>query len=76
MHRKAEGASVLVIPVDFVNTTKIVFIRLEAATEFQGLFEVNLRARFIVLVIGPTERQVQLYQIGRCISTCLADDVN
>ena len=75
MHKKAEGASILVMPVDFVDSPKIVFIRLEAATEFSGLFEVNLRARFIVLIIGPNERQHQLYEIGRSISTCLADDV-
>lgn len=75
MHRKAEGASILVAPVDFVNTTKLLFIRLEAATELQSLLEVKVKSRFIVLIIGPSERQVQLYEIGRAISTCLADDV-
>lgn len=75
MHTKAEGASILVAPVDFVNTTKLLFIRLEAATELQSLLEVKVRSRFIVLIIGPSERQVQLYETGRAISTCLADDV-
>ncbi len=63
------------MPVDFVETSKVVFLRLEAATEFQGLFEVNLRARFIVLILGPSENKHQLYEIGRAMSTCLADDV-
>lgn len=75
MHRKAEGASILVMPVEFVNKPKLVFLRLEAATELQGLLEVRLRSRFIVLLLGPAERHVQLYEIGRAISACLADDV-
>jgi hypothetical protein len=35
-----------------------------------------LRARFIVIVIGPLEKQNQLFEVGRAISTCLADDVS
>ena len=75
VHRKAEGASILVMPVDFVTKSKLVFLRLEAATELQSLLEVRLRSRFIVLLIGPAEHQIQLYEVGRAISTCLADDV-
>ena len=75
MHRKAEGASILVMPVDFVEEPKLVFLRLEAATELPGLLEVRLRSRFIVVVIGPSDRHIQLYEVGRAISTCLADDV-
>ena len=76
VHRKAEGATILVMPVDFVTQTKLVFLRLEAATELQSLLEVRLRSRFIVLIIGPIERQMQLYEVGRAVSTCLADDVS
>ena len=75
MHSKAEGASVLVMPVDFVHTSKLVFLRLEAATELQSLLEVRLRSRFIILIIGPVDRSIQLYEVGRAASTCLADDV-
>ena len=75
MHRKAEGASILVMPVDFVSHSKLVFLRLEAATELQSILEVRLRSRFIVLLIGPTDHSNQLYEVGRAISTCLADDV-
>lgn len=63
------------MPVDFVQKSKIVFLRLEAATELQSLLEVKLRSRFIVLVIGPKEKQHQLYEVGRAVSTCMADDV-
>ena len=75
MHTKAEGASILVMPLDFVKTSKLVFLRLEAATELQSLLEVKLRSRFIVLIIGPVEKQIKLYEVGRAMSTCLADDV-
>lgn len=75
MHRKAEGASILVMPLEFVDKPKIVFLRLEAATEIPSLFEVKIRTRFIVLIIGPTESHLKLYEIGRAASTCLADDV-
>ena len=75
MHRKAEGASILVMPVDFVTKMKLVFLRLEAATELTGVLEVKLRSRFIVVIIGPISQTTQLYEVGRAISTCLADDV-
>lgn len=75
VHRKAEAASILVMPVDFVQNSKLLFMRLVAATEFEGFCEVKLRSRFIVLLIGPTERKIQLYEVGRAMSTCLADEV-
>lgn len=75
VHRKAEGASILIMPVEFVTKTELVFLRLEAATELQGLLEVRLRSRFVALLIGPAERHVHLYEIGRSLAACLADDV-
>lgn len=75
VHTKAEGASILVMPLDFVIKPKLVFLRLEAATELQSLLEVKLRSRFIVLIIGPIESKIKLYEVGRAMSTCLADDV-
>ncbi len=75
VNSKAEGASILVMPVDFVTTSKLLFLRLESATELETLFEVKLRTRFIVIIIGPIERKIQLYECGRAISSCLADDV-
>lgn len=75
MHRKAEGASILVMPIDFVAKTKMVFIRLSAATDLHGLLEVKIRSRFIVLIVGPLSRRIQLYEIGRAMSASIADDV-
>ena len=66
----------MVMPVDFVESAKLVFLRLEAATELTSLLEVRLRSRFLLLLIGPSERHIQLYEVGRAIATCLADDVS
>ncbi len=63
------------MPTDFVTKPKLVFIRLKAASRLSGFLEVKLNSRFIVLIIGPIELTNQLYEIGRAISTCLADDV-
>ena len=63
------------MPLDFVDSSKIVFLRLEAATELYTLLEVKLRSRFVVLIVGPKDRHIQLYEIGRVIATCMADDV-
>jgi sodium bicarbonate cotransporter 5 len=75
VHRAAEGASILVMPVDFVSKTKLVFIRLEAAIEVPSLLEVRLRSRFIAILVGPASKHLQLYEVGRALATCLADDV-
>ena len=64
------------MPVDFVDSAKLVFLRLEAATELPSLLEVRLRSRFMLLIVGPHERHIQLYEVGRAIATCLADDVS
>jgi hypothetical protein len=63
------------MPTDIVTKSKLVFIRLKAASRLPGFLEVKLNSRFVVLIIGPIEQSNQLYEIGRAISTCLADDV-
>ena len=75
VNTRAEGASVLVAPLDFVKEPKLVFLRLEAATELPGVLEVRLKTRFVVVIIGPMDRHIQLYEIGRAMATCLADDI-
>lgn len=64
------------MPVDFVKDPKLVFLRLDAAIHLHSILEVRLKTRFIILIIGPSPFSNQLYEIGRAISTCLADDVS
>jgi hypothetical protein len=51
-------------------------MRLENAYELPSFLEVNLKSRFIVLIIGPSDKHVQIFEIGRAIATCLSDDVS
>lgn len=76
MNQRAEGASILIAPLNFVKAPKLVFIRLDAATELPGFLEVKVKSRFIVLIVGPSDIHIQMYEIGRVIATCLADDVS
>jgi hypothetical protein len=75
LNRKSEGASILICPVDFVREPTIAFIRLENAIELEGLLEIKLYSRFIVLLIGPEESEKQLLQVGRAVATILTDDI-
>lgn len=72
----AEGAAIMVMPVEFVSTSKLVFVRLQHANELTNLLEVKIKTKFVALIIGPIERHIQLYEVGRAMSTCLADDVS
>ena len=75
LSRKSEGASILICPVDFVQETMVVFLRLENAIELPGMLEIKLYSRFIVLFIGPEDSQKQLLQMGRTMATILTDDI-
>jgi solute carrier family 4 (anion exchanger) protein 1 len=72
---KAEGATILVAPLDFVAESKIVFIRFKAATTLPSLFELNIMTRFMFIIIGPAKKHAYLFEIGRAMATCLADDL-
>jgi mannitol/fructose-specific phosphotransferase system IIA component (Ntr-type) len=53
----------------------IVFVRLQKPTELNGMLEVKLPSRFIVLLLGPEESERHLLQIGRTMATILTDDI-
>jgi len=75
LHSGAEGASVQVAALDWVTSSKLLFLQLETPAELKGLLEVDIKSKFLVLLVGPIEKRMQLYEVGRAISTCLADDV-
>ncbi|CAF0778311.1 unnamed protein product [Rotaria sordida] len=75
IHSKAEGASILICPVNFVDKQAIVFFRLQNPIELSGMLEIKIVSRFIVLLIGPEETERQLLQIGRSMATILTDDI-
>ena len=48
VNKKAEGASILVAPLDFVEHMKIVFVRMQSSALIPSFLEVNLTSRFII----------------------------
>ena len=66
----------MIAPLSFVNSQKLVFIRLNPSIELNTFLEVRLKSKFIVLIIGPPDKHNQIYEAGRVIATCLADDVS
>ena len=72
-----ESAMVLVMPVDFVDKPKMVFVRLKAATKLHELNEPDsLFYRFVVLIIGPTGHESHMYDVGRAVSICLTEEAS
>ena len=74
VNKKAEAASILVTPLDFVTGYKIVIVRMQSAALIPSFLELNLSSRFLVSIIGPTNKQAYLYEMGRAMATILADD--
>ena len=48
LHRRAEGASVQVAALDYVVSSKLLFLRLEPAPELKNLLEVKINSRFLL----------------------------
>lgn len=74
VNKKAEAASILVAPLDFATESKIVIVRMQSAALLPSFLELNLSSRFIVTILGPSNKQAYLYEIGRAMATILADD--
>lgn len=79
MHRippGAEATNVLVGSVEFLPTPVMAFVRLQEACELANLTEVPLPVRFIFILLGPTgSSSLDYHEIGRSISTLMADEV-
>ncbi|XP_017773289.1 PREDICTED: band 3 anion transport protein isoform X2 [Nicrophorus vespilloides] len=69
----AQGSSVLVGSVDFLEQPAIAFIRLAEGVVIPSLIEVNLPVRFIFLLLGPREAKLDYHEVGRSISTLMAN---
>ena len=50
-------------------------MRLDRAIKLNNFLEVNINSKFIVLIIGHSTCRTSIYEIGRVIATCLADEV-
>lgn len=69
----AQGTSVLVGDVDFLEQPAIAFIRLAEGVNITSLIEVNIPVRFIFILLGPKGANLDYHEVGRSISTLMAN---
>lgn len=69
----AQGTSVLVGDVDFLDQPAIAFVRLAEGVFIPSLIEVTIPVRFIFLLLGPKTANLDYHEVGRSISTLMAN---
>lgn len=69
----AEATAVLVGAVDFLKHPTIAFIRLAEGVLMDNLVEVPIPVRFMFVLLGPTQGDMDYHEVGRSISTLMSD---
>ncbi|OCT63346.1 anion exchange protein 3 [Xenopus laevis] len=71
----AEATVVLVGCVDFLEQPASAFVRLDEAVLLESVLEVPIPVRFLFVLLGPTQANMDYHEIGRSISTLMSDKV-
>ena len=71
----AEGCVILAGHVEFMEEPLVMFIRLKKPTRLQGITEVTIETRFVIVVIGKETYKDEFHQIGRVFGNIMADPV-
>ncbi|KAK9537913.1 hypothetical protein VZT92_005488 [Zoarces viviparus] len=71
--KDAEAVIVLVGSVDFLEQPAMAFVRLNEAVLLESVLEVPVPVRFIFILLGPSQSNVDYYEIGRSFSTLMSD---
>uniref|UniRef100_A0A8C0H1T1 Anion exchange protein n=1 Tax=Chelonoidis abingdonii TaxID=106734 RepID=A0A8C0H1T1_CHEAB len=71
----AEASVVLVGCVQFLEQPTMAFVRLNEAVFLESVLEVPIPVRFIFVLLGPSQANVDYHEIGRSISTLMSDKV-
>lgn len=71
----AEATLVLVGCAAFLEQPMLAFVRLKDAVTLDGVLDVSVPARFLVLVLGPDTPQISYHEIGRAIGTLMSERV-
>lgn len=69
----AEATTVLVGAVDFLEQPTIAFIRLAEGILMPQITEVTIPVRFLFILLGPITADLDYHEIGRSISTLMAN---
>ncbi|XP_014270273.1 band 3 anion transport protein isoform X3 [Halyomorpha halys] len=69
----AEATTVLVGAVDFLEQPTIAFVRLAEGILIPSITEVPIPVRFMFILLGPCEADLDYHEIGRSISTLMSN---
>ncbi|XP_033913454.2 band 3 anion transport protein-like isoform X2 [Acipenser ruthenus] len=69
----AEATVVLVGEAQFLEKPTMVFVRLKDPVVLESVLEVELPVRFLFVLLGPSLPHMEYHEIGRAISTLMAD---
>ncbi|XP_074413644.1 band 3 anion transport protein isoform X4 [Zonotrichia albicollis] len=71
----AEATLVLVGCAAFLEQPMLAFVRLKDAVTLDGVLDVSIPVRFLVVVLGPDTPQISYHEIGRAIGTMMSERV-
>ncbi|XP_026462200.1 anion exchange protein 2-like [Ctenocephalides felis] len=69
----AEATTVLVGSVDFLDHPTIAFVRLASGVQMPTLTEVPIPVRFMFVLLGPDDSDLDYHEVGRSIATLMAN---
>ncbi|RNA18758.1 anion exchange 2-like isoform X2, partial [Brachionus plicatilis] len=69
----AEACKVLVGCVDFLDRPVMGFVRLVNSQNLDDFAESNIKVRFIFVLLGPRNENIDYIEIGRCIGTLMTN---
>lgn len=61
--------------VQFLEQPTMAFVRLNEAVFLESVLEVPIPVRFIFVLLGPSQANMDYHEIGRSISTLMSDKV-
>ena len=73
--KDAEAANILVGEVEFLPEPLCAFVRLKTSIGLGDLTEVSLPSRFLFILLGPEQSLQSYHEVGRSMSSSLADEV-
>uniref|UniRef100_A0A671WG14 Anion exchange protein n=1 Tax=Sparus aurata TaxID=8175 RepID=A0A671WG14_SPAAU len=71
--KDAEAVIVLVGCVEFLEQPAMAFVRLSDAALLESVLEVPVPVRFLFVLLGPSQANVDYHEIGRSFSTLMSD---
>lgn len=61
--------------VEFLEQPAMAFVRLNEAVLLESVLEVPVPVRFLFVLLGPSQSNVDYHEIGRSFSTLMSDKV-